>query len=402
MSRSGFKTSDRVLSVILLKTFWNRYAKFLNQIFRLKLKGCHMKITTAIAVVFSLTIIAMSAEVSGQQISASRKTMIVGTKEAPPFSMKTSDGQWTGLSINLWRQIAAQLDFKYEFRELTLKQLLDGVTDGTLDAAVAALTITSQREKNFDMTHAFYSTGLGIAVAGKAQNPWFTVASRFFSPAFLKVIATLALVLLGVGAMVWWFEHKKNPGHFNGSTARGIGSGFWWSAVTMTTVGYGDKVPITLAGRILGLIWMFAAIIIISSFTAAITSSLTVTQLASVIKGPEDLPKVTAGTIANTTSESYLQQNHISYRSFESPQEGLAALKEGKIQALVYDAPILRYYIHQNYIGSLEVLPYRLLRQDYGIALQQDSPLREQIDVVLLQKIREKAWQDEISQYLGD
>jgi ABC-type amino acid transport substrate-binding protein len=170
----------------------------------------------------------------------------------------------------------------------------------------------------------------------------------------------------------------------------------------MTTVGYGDKAPVTVAGRILGLIWMFVAIIIISSFTAAITSSLTVSQLETVIKGPEDLPKVTVGTIANTTSETYLKQVQIAFRSYASPQEGLAALKQEKIQALVYDAPILRYYIHQNYAGSLEVLPYRLLRQDYGIALQPNSALRERVDVVLLQKIREKAWQDKLSHYLGE
>ena len=361
-----------------------------------------MKITISHVIGLSLLILVMSKDVGGQQSSNAPQPLIVGTKEAPPFSMKTTDGQWTGLSIDLWRQIAAQLDFRYELRELTLKQLLDGVTDGSLDAAVAALTIRPEREKNFDFTHAFYTTGLGIAVAGKAHNPWLTVVERFFSIAFLKVVGTLTLVLLGVGMLVWWFEHKKNPRQFNGSAARGIGSGFWWSAVTMTTVGYGDKAPVTLAGRIVGLIWMFAAIIIISSFTAAITSSLTVTQLESVIKGPEDLPKVTVGTIANTTSESYLKQIQISFRSFGSPQEGLKALKEGKIQALVYDAPILRYYIHQNYIGSLEVLPYRLQRQEYGIALQPNSPLRERINVVLLQKIQEKAWQEKLSQYLGE
>jgi ABC-type amino acid transport substrate-binding protein len=361
-----------------------------------------MKITTGLVIGFSLMLTAMSTNVGGQQSSDSPQPLIVGTKEAPPFSMKSSDGQWTGLSIELWRQIAAELKLQYEFRELTLKQLLESVTDGSLDAAVAAFTITPEREKNFDFTHAFYTTGLGIAVAGKAHNPWFTVARRFFSVAFLKVVATLTLLLLGVGMLVWWFEHKKNPQQFNGSAARGIGSGFWWSAVTMTTVGYGDKAPITMAGRILGLIWMFVAIIIISSFTAAITSSLTVTQLETLIKGPEDLPKVTVGTIANTTSESYLKQIQISFRSYGSPQEGLAALKEGKVQALVYDAPILRYYINQNYIGTLEVLPYRLQRQEYGIALQPNSPLRERVNVVLLQKIREKAWQDKLSQYLGE
>ena len=361
-----------------------------------------MKITAGVVVGLTLMLAAMSTSVCGQQVADSPQSLIVGTKEAPPFAMKTSDGQWTGLSIDLWRQIAAEFNFQYEFRELTLDQLLDGVRQGPLDAAVAALTITAEREKNFDFTHAFYTTGLGIAVAGKAQNPWFTVVRRFFSVAFLKVVATLVLLLLGVGILVWWFEHKQNPQQFNGSAARGIGSGFWWSAVTMTTVGYGDKAPVTMAGRILGLIWMFVAIIIISSFTAAITSSLTVTQLETVIKGPEDLPKATVGTVANTTSASYLKQIQISFNSYGSPQEGLAALKAGKVQALVYDAPILRYFIHQNYIGDLEVLPYRLLRQEYGFALRPNSPLREPINVVLLQKIREKAWQNKLNQYLGE
>ena len=361
-----------------------------------------MRITPRLVMGFLLVFILISTDVSGQQNSSIRQPLIVGTKEAPPFSMKTADGQWTGLSIDLWRQIAAEFNFQYEFRELTLKQLIDGVTDGSLDAAVAALTISPEREKKFDFTHAFYTTGLGIAVAGKAQNPWLSVIRRFVSVAFLKVVASLALVLLAVGILVWWFEHKKNPHQFNGSVARGIGSGFWWSAVTMTTVGYGDKAPVTVAGRILGLIWMFVAIIIISTFTAAITSSLTVSQLETVIKGPEDLPKVTVGTIANTTSESYLKQNQILFRSYASPQEGLAALKGGNVQALVYDAPILRYYIHQSYIGSLEVLPYKLQRQEYGIALKPNSPLREQVNVVLLQKIREKAWQDNLTQYLGE
>jgi len=115
-----------------------------------------MKITTGLVIGFSFLMTVMSTDVGGQQSSTALQPLIVGTKESPPFSMKTSDGQWTGLSIHLWRQIALELNFRSEFRELALKQLLDGVTDGSLDAAVAALTITPEREKNFDFTHAFY------------------------------------------------------------------------------------------------------------------------------------------------------------------------------------------------------------------------------------------------------
>ena len=63
-----------------------------------------MKITTIFVIGFSLMITVVSTNVGGQQDSGAPRQLIVGTKEAPPFSMKTSDGQWTGLSIDLWQQ----------------------------------------------------------------------------------------------------------------------------------------------------------------------------------------------------------------------------------------------------------------------------------------------------------
>jgi ABC-type amino acid transport substrate-binding protein len=82
-------------------------------------------------------------EAQGQTLSS--RTLIVGTKEVPPFAMKNSEGTWTGVSIDLWRQIATELNLPFEFRELDLQSLLDGVADGTLDVAVAALSITAER-----------------------------------------------------------------------------------------------------------------------------------------------------------------------------------------------------------------------------------------------------------------
>ncbi len=184
------------------------------------------------------------------------------------------------------------------------------------------------------------ATGLGIAVASKVRNPWFSVVRRFFSFTFLKIVLSLALLLLAVGVLVWWFERKKNPQQFNGGVASAIRSLFWWSSVTMTTVRYGDKAPFTFAERFIALISMFVRIILISSFTASITSSFTVSQLPSVVKVPEDLPRVTVLTIIYTTSESHLKQIRISYLPYNTPQEALIALKKGYIDALLYDAPI--------------------------------------------------------------
>ena len=151
---------------------------------------------------FSILMLLMGAGADAQQQPLPQRVLLVGTKEAPPFSMKQPDGNWTGISIDLWQQIAADLNLTYEFRELDLKQLLDGVKNRSLDVAVAALTITSEREKNFDFTHAYYTTGLGIAVASKSRSPWFAVIRRFLSFAFLKIVLSLALLLLVVSFLV--------------------------------------------------------------------------------------------------------------------------------------------------------------------------------------------------------
>ncbi len=326
--------------------------------------------------------------------------LTVGTKEAPPFAIKGPDGSWSGISIDLWREIAQELNRKYEFRELDLQKLLQGVKERSLDAAVAALTVTPEREEAMDFTHPFHTSGLGIAVVAR-KGRWLVVLQRFFSWTFLKVITGLALVLLAAGTLVWLFERRRNREQFGGDVAKGLGDGFWWSAVTMTTVGYGDKAPKTAAGRIVALVWMFTGIVLISGFTAALASALTTAGLESRVRGPEDLPHVRVATVAGTTSEDYLRNMHIRFKPHNTPAAAVEAVATGKADAAVYDAPMLRYLVAERHDTALRVLPRKFQRQDYAIALPSGSPLREPINRVLLRKITEPAWQDTLYKYLG-
>jgi ABC-type amino acid transport substrate-binding protein len=344
-----------------------------------------MDFTKRLILVIILVMIIGGIHTEAQGQTKSGQTLIVGTKAVPPFAMRNSEGAW----------------IPFEFRELELQDLFDGVADGSLDIAVAALSITAGREEICDFSHPYYVTGLGIAIASKHKSPWLVVLKNLFSSHYLKVVIGLCTLLLALGTLIWWFEHKRNPDQFGGGTAAGIGSGFWWSAVTMTTVGYGDKAPVTFWGRVVAFIWMLIAIIIVSVFTATITSTLTVAHLDVPVKGPQDLPKVRVGAIANTTGETYLQDNRISYTSYKTALEGLRAIEAGSIDALVYDAPILRYLIHHEFKGGLEVLPHTFHREDYGIALSKSSSLREPINRVLLEKIQGREWKDILHQYLG-
>ena len=56
------------------------------------------------------------------------------------------------------------MGLEYQYDEHSVKGLLDGVANHSLDAVVSALTLTTEREERFDFTHPFYNTGQGIAV----------------------------------------------------------------------------------------------------------------------------------------------------------------------------------------------------------------------------------------------
>lgn len=331
----------------------------------------------------------------------SGKTLTVGTKVSPPFVMHDKSNGYTGLSIALWQRVAGKLGLKTRYVERDLAGLFTGLENGNLDVSVAALTVTEPREARVDFTYPFYSTGLAIAVpASQGGSVWSTL-SRFFSWQFLTALAALAGVLLLVGVVVWAFERHRNAEEFGGGVLRGLGSGFWWAAVTMTTVGYGDKSPRTMAGRLVGLVWMFAAIIIISSFTAAIATSLTVDKLSTGIQGVHDLAHARVATVSGSAAAEALDDRGIGFRSMHSLDAALAALANGRVDAVVYDAPLLKYRIRNEFPNQVTVLDDTFERQDYAFALPQGSDLREPINRAILATLADTDWNRLVARFIG-
>lgn len=358
----------------------------------------HLRIVILVAV--------LAAGTSGQTPDGAAplpdRPLIVATRHVPPFAIRASDGSWSGISIDLWTEVADELALRYEFRDMPLPRMLAGLGDGSVDVAVAALTVTPERESAFDFTHAFHTTGIGVAVVSEQSAGWLGAAKRFLSWGFLQIVLSLAALLLVVGAVVWLFERRQNPEQFGGSWLKGVASGFWWSAVTMTTVGYGDKAPKTVVGRLLAMIWMFAAIILISTFTATIAASLTVSELGTPSHTVKDLPGIRVATVSGSTGADYLRNQRIAFGKYAGATEALRAAADGRIDAVVYDAPILRYLVQERYQGRLTVLAQRLERQDYAFGLPDGSPLREPLNRAMLEHIRQPHWQDVLFEYLGE
>lgn len=353
--------------------------------------------------IFLLSTLVFAPDTMAQTVTNSRAdALIVAVKPAPPFVIKNPDGSFSGISIALWENIANELQLDFRYRETDLKTLLDGVAQGRFGAGVGAITVTAERETRMDFSQPFFTSGLGIAVASSESPGWWLVARRFLSAEFLTAALALIAILLLAGLLVWFFERHQNEEQFGGKTGQGIAAGFWWAAVTMTTVGYGDKSPQTLGGRLVGVVWMFTAIIIISSFTASIASSLTAGKLTARINGPEDLANARVASLPDSTSAAYLQGNSVGFNAFDGLPAALDALAAGNVDAVVYDAPLLHYYIQQRDDDGLMVLPGMFERQDYAFALPEDSPLQEAVNRQLLVLTSEPAWENMLSRYLGN
>lgn len=333
--------------------------------------------------------------------SAPPRPLVVGVKVAPPFVIDDGNNHYHGLAIDLWQEAAAEHGWAYQYKPYDLEGLLDAVSEHKVDVGLGAITATAAREQRMDFSHILTSSGLGIAVRDEQTAGWLAVAQALVSPAFLKVIGTLSLLLLAIGLLMWLFERRHNPDQFGNGRAHGIFSGFWWAMVTMTTVGYGDVAPRTIPGRLIGMVWMLAALMVVSFFTASITSALTVGQLSTRVRSADDLGSLHIASVANSTSATWLKGQELAYTSTDNVDDALAQLDAGKVDAVVYDAPLLRYEIKRRYGGRLQVLPLVLARQDYAFALPRNSPLRQDINTALLQRINRSDWRDRLRHYFG-
>jgi polar amino acid transport system substrate-binding protein len=362
----------------------------------------HKVIIARVLGILALLIFVFSpVNASGRDDRATPDKVVVAVADVPPFAMKTKDGSWAGLSIELWKAIAQKLGVEFELREYSPDQLEEAVTKGEVDV-IPALAATKQHEIVMDLSLPFLRSGSAIAVAAKpTEHSWLHFAGRLISLNLLPVIGLLILLSLTAGTIVWLFEARGNPDMFGGGTVRGIGHGIWWAVVTLTTVGYGDKAPKTLGGRMVALAWMFGSIILIASFTAAITTSFTLGELQGKVHGLSDLPDVRVGSLSQSQALNFLTKRGIAVLPFENAKDGLQAIVDKKIDAFVFNEVVLTNLVRTAFPGRVQVLATTFDRYYVCMAVPSGSPLREPLNIALLEVTATDDWLRLKELYMG-
>lgn len=297
----------------------------------------------------------------------------IGIKESPPFVIKgDGDNKWTGTSIDVTEAVAAELQRPIKYIEYkSISALLSAVETNKVDMAVSALSITAERERVLDFSYPYSSTMIGVLT--KAETPFIDIALKIGG----KVVGTI-IGLVGLLYFIGWLVDRVD----GDGTLHNPHEGAWWALVTFSTTGYGDVVPETPRGKVFAGVWIIISLFLCSLFTGYVSSSMTVTRLSNTPTTLSDLHRNIVVTIKDTTSEQFLITADVQHFTVDSLAEALSAFRQQKVDAVVYDEILLSYYNKDS--DNSNIWPLNKHAEFYGVALPDDSPLKEVVDISIL------------------
>ncbi len=310
-----------------------------------------------------------------QSDRAKNKTLRVGYSNQAPYVYRNIGNEVEkpqGLNFWIWEGATRKLDIESEYVLLRSADLREALLKGQVDVVLNPATTSLLHVENQELEEEFFlSTPIlstyssFVSYRGNAQSKISGLLSSLVSLRFLEAMFALIATIMFFGAGVWFFERRGNNEEFENSI-QGLWQGFWWSAVTMTTVGYGDKSPRTLGGRLIALVWMFSAIVLISGFTASIASSLTVNGV-SARQSLEDFRDARVGVVKNEGSQDWLERQLfrkvVEYDDLESASN---ALQKDDIDVLAYDEPSLQFLIEEKkLVEGIELVPGIRFGEDF-------------------------------------
>jgi polar amino acid transport system substrate-binding protein len=345
---------------------------------------------------------ALAFLVSSDLAVAQAAPLRVAVYDVPPYGHLEPDGSVDGVSVDLWRRAAEVLRRDYRLIPVPqMEAILVGLERHEYDAAIGAITITPERLARVDFSYPTHRSGVAVAVR-KDTGPMAALASYGAVVGELAPLVALTFALLIVmGVAMWLAERPLRPRNHE-SAVDTLRDGVYWAVVTMTTVGYGDKTPKTLAGRAIAILWMLASVALISILSTSIVSRMTAERVVGGLRFDEaDLSGKRLGAVAQSSGAEYLDERHLRYASFDDLAAALIALDRKQVDAVVNSVGALQYLIAARFNDTIRP-PQGVLEPAYmAIALPSGSALKKPLDEALVGITGSPEWRRIEDSYFG-
>jgi polar amino acid transport system substrate-binding protein len=311
----------------------------------------------------------------------------IATRLAQPDAF-AENGQVVGFSVDLGRSILAQMQ-----RDSVLKpyaavpDVLNAIRSGQADLGIAAIALTTEREREFDFSHPILISSLQIMVLHPEKQTRTIeqeLIQRLLDPKLQRLIGIVALLMLIPAHIVWYFDRGNEDGLIRSRAyIPGIFQSLWWTILAL--IGQTDDMPSGSVGKIVGLFWVLVGIVFIAYFTATITAELTIQEIQGDIQNLSDLRDRQVALVADDAALQYLKENDIhQVAPFSQFEQAYTALLSHQVDAIIASRPLLLYYASRVGQGKVQVVGTPFREQFYSIVMPEDSAYRKPVNQAIL------------------
>ncbi|XP_011866349.1 PREDICTED: uncharacterized protein LOC105561191 [Vollenhovia emeryi] len=311
-----------------------------------------------------------------------------------------------GLSMDLLSLVARELGFRFDVylaedglfgkrnsRNGTWNGVMGELVSGRAQLAFAALSVSTHRAEVVDFTTPYYFSGVSFLTAPKLRSEISLLAFLFpFSTElWIAVFTSLNFTAIAVALYEWFSPFGLNPWGRQRSKNFSIASALWvmWGLLCGHLVAF--KAPKSWPNKFLINIWGGFSVIFVASYTANIAALIAGLFFHSAVSNYHDksLLSQRVGAPRASAAEYYVQRanpqlwSHMARFSLSDVAEGVEKLRNGTLDILIADTPILDYYRATDDGCRLQKIGDTINEDTYAITLTKGHPLRESISKVI-------------------
>ncbi|XP_020264747.1 glutamate receptor 2.7-like [Asparagus officinalis] len=320
----------------------------------------------------------------------------IGIPVKPGFGgfVRIEDGSAKGYCIEVFNAVMTQMPYKVSYKYIPYEDAhgnMNGTYDDLVyevfrqkyDAVVGDITIIANRSLYVDFTLPYTESGVSMLVPIKDKR--HKGAWTFLEPLSTDLWLASAAFFIFTGFVVWFLEHRINE-EFRGTISNQLGTIFYFAFSTLVFA-HREKVLGNLA-RIVVIIWVFVVLVLQSSYTASLTSKLTVEQLQPTVADINELLKNgdSVGYLDDSFMPGLLKQLNFHESKiipYKSPEDYNEAMSNGTVAAIFDEIPYLRVFL-SKYCGKYTMTGPTYKTDGFGFAFPKGSPLVPDISRAVL------------------